>query len=703
MIVFGDLKIRNFLSFGDTETTIKLDRSPTTLITGKNGQGKSSIGEAFCFALTGKSFRGINKPALVNTTNQKACLVTLTFRKGDDEYTVKRGIKPNIFSITKNGTDMSEESDVRDMQEVLEGILGFDYGVLIKTILIGTANYKPFLQLTTPERRAIVDTLLNVGIYTKMGVINKVAITNWKVENDLLASKMTAAERLYESATTSYKNVVIAGKERLESLRTRLADAEKELSDLKVVPEPESFSLLYPSAKEAMRKLEDGYRRVSDIINKELSRRETLKVEIINREAADDKLKSLGERRDEVTYTPVHNIDAGIKTSLRAENTKISEELGAFKSQMMTLKETIDFFGEHDHCETCKQEISSSHSESIIAEKKILLSNLVVRYKELDTKRQENLDTLADIERKEQENQTRRSEVESTNAEIRRVNSEIDAAALRLETIKTNIERLNQTSIKLEDVESLRSGILESIQKERNNVDEDSVRSNRHAELLQEYNRYVNASASSVRNIQTIKGLIDEEMNSKDSKKFVEAIEDAKKEVDSVAEERKAHEYRKTVLDATAELLKDNGIKASVIKKYIPILNDLVNKYLEVMGAQYQIVLDENFNDSIKGRYKDEFTYLSLSQGERQRVDIAFLFATIKIGRMCSGIESNVLFLDEVADSSMDFDGCEAIFQIIESAYGDKNVLLVSHRVEMTDKCRSVIRLEKREGFTKII
>ena len=193
MIQFHEVTLKNFMSFGDSTTRVKLDRSPSTLITGKNGHGKSAVFEALCFCLFNKSFRGINKPALINTTNQKGMLVDVSFSHGESIYTVSRGIKPAVFTIKKNGEPLDEEAASKDQQVVLEQILGFGFPEFVKTIMLGHANFKPFMQLTTPERRQFVDAVLNLEVYTKMAKlhkenvaenINKIRDVNVKIMSD---------------------------------------------------------------------------------------------------------------------------------------------------------------------------------------------------------------------------------------------------------------------------------------------------------------------------------------------------------------------------------------------------------------------------------------------------------------------------------------------------------------------------------------
>ena len=134
MIHFKRVIVRNFLSVGDNPLTLELDRHPTTLITGSNGSGKSVlVSDSLTFALFGKSYRGINKPALINTLNQRESVVEIVFEKGQDVFTIIRGQKPNRLEIYKNGSALNEEAAIKDTQAYIEhDILGFDYNSFIR-------------------------------------------------------------------------------------------------------------------------------------------------------------------------------------------------------------------------------------------------------------------------------------------------------------------------------------------------------------------------------------------------------------------------------------------------------------------------------------------------------------------------------------------------------------------------------------------
>lgn len=158
----------------------------------------------------------------------------------------------------------------------------------------------------------------------------------------------------------------------------------------------------------------------------------------------------------------------------------------------------------------------------------------------------------------------------------------------------------------------------------------------------------------------------------------------------------------KEVLDVAAVLLKDGGIKAKIIKQYIPVINKLINKYLAIMELPVGFELDENFDETIKSRFRDVFSYASFSEGEKQKLDLAILFTWRAIAKMRNSSNANLLIMDEIFDSSLDVNGIEQLATIIESISGDSNVFIISHKESMMDKFTNIIRFEKVKDFSRI-
>ena len=184
MIIFKQISWRNFLSTGDQPTIISLDKSATTLIIGENGSGKSTILDALTFGLFGKPFRSINKSQLINTINEKGLIVEIDFSIGNKKFLVRRGINTNIFEILQDGKLLDQLANIRDYQEYLEKvILKLNYKSFTQIVLLGSSTFEPFMQLKQSDRRAIVEDLLDIQIFSSMNTILKQK--NSELKNDM--------------------------------------------------------------------------------------------------------------------------------------------------------------------------------------------------------------------------------------------------------------------------------------------------------------------------------------------------------------------------------------------------------------------------------------------------------------------------------------------------------------------------------------
>ena len=184
MIVFRYVRWKNLLSTGNYFTEIKLNNTSNTLVVGENGSGKSTMLDALCFGLFGKAFRNITKPNLLNSINNKDCVVEIEFDTGNKSYKIIRGIKPNIFEIWCDGVLVNQDAAVRDYQEYLEKfIIKLNYKSFTQIVILGSASFVPFMQLSNADRRAIIEDLLDIQIFSTMNGILKDKLSNNSLNN----------------------------------------------------------------------------------------------------------------------------------------------------------------------------------------------------------------------------------------------------------------------------------------------------------------------------------------------------------------------------------------------------------------------------------------------------------------------------------------------------------------------------------------
>jgi DNA repair exonuclease SbcCD ATPase subunit len=188
-------------------------------------------------------------------------------------------------------------------------------------------------------------------------------------------------------------------------------------------------------------------------------------------------------------------------------------------------------------------------------------------------------------------------------------------------------------------------------------------------------------------------------------------IDDEKKILKDLAKIAVGYVNEKTILleardiqDASYQLLKDTGIKTAIIREYLPVMNSLINRYLAMMDTYIKFELDENFNETIKSRFRDDFTYSSFSEGEKKKLDIAILFAWRQVARIKNSVNTNLLIMDEITDSSLDDSATESLLTMINSLESDTNVFIISHKGDiLNDKFHSVLKFEKRNDFSIIV
>ena len=224
MILFKAVRYKNILSTGNAWTEIILDKSKSTLIVGENGAGKSTMLDAIAFALYGKAFRNIKKPQLLNSINQKELMVELDFAISGNKYTIKRGIKPNIFEIWKNDQLLNQDASVRDYQAYLEEtILKMNYKSFGQVVVLGSSTFVPFMQLSAKDRREVIEDLLDIQIFTVMNTLlkervsgNKEEILEIKYQIDLLSNKIESAKEHNESIRQLKQTEVAKLKDKLK-------------------------------------------------------------------------------------------------------------------------------------------------------------------------------------------------------------------------------------------------------------------------------------------------------------------------------------------------------------------------------------------------------------------------------------------------------------------------------------------------------
>lgn len=571
MINFKILRYKNFLSSGNAFTTIDFTATPTTLVVGHNGAGKSTMLDALSFGLFGKPHRKISKPQLVNSINQKGTVVEVEFTIGKQNYKIVRGIKPNIFEIWVDGNMINQNSHAKEYQQVLEkNILKLTHKSFHQIVVLGSSSFVPFMQLNSGARREVIEDLLDINIFSKM--------------NGLLKEKMSIL-----------KEEIKDNGHQIEMVKTKINAQKKYLRDLS------ALNTAHRKEKE-------------DEINR-------LHLEISG-------LQDYNTLHMSIASTAIENVSKKLE-SLNTKKQKMIEFQSSFKSQIKSVVKEAKFFDENEHCPTCDQSIADELRE----EKKTAAKSRAKELNEAITKSKEEMDKYDALQKE--------------------LTSEMEEAR----DIQTTVNQNNQTISRLQkDIDRIRVEI----------------------EGMSDTNSEFATANEELEELNT-------DLNAKQDEKY------------KLNEQYSYHQV-------SGELLRDTGIKTKIIKQYIPVINTLTNQYLQTLDFFVHFDLNESFQETIRSRFRDNFSYDSFSEGEKQRIDLSLLFTWRQIAKMKNSVATNLLILDETFDSSLDDDGVDNLMKIIYSLGEETNVFVISHKAELEDaQFTRKLEFVKDKNFSKML
>ena len=569
MITFNKIKWKNFLSTGNSWTEIDFLKNNTNLIIGTNGSGKSTMLDALTFALFNKPFRKINKSQLVNTTNERECVVEIEFSVNSREYLVRRGIKPNIFDIEVNGNPLHREADDRVNQKTLESnILKVNYKSFTQIVILGSSTFVPFMQLGTSVRREVIEDLLDIRIFSAM-------------------------------------NSLIKDKVRIEREKTKSLDLKKENLGDKITMQ-----------KNFIKEMEDLGR---NNIESTKSKIKTLQIEvdthIEHNQLKESSISDLIKEQEEVS-------GSGEKL------VKLNNLKGKITQKVATITKEHKFFTEHTVCPTCSQNIEEEFRVNRIADVQNKAKDLKKGFKELE-------ETIKLEQDRERQFNKLSKEIIKLNNGISQNNTKVSGCQRQIRDLESEIQRF---------------------------TDQLANRNTEHEKL----------------------------------KEFKSNLKQTLEELSEIKEEIVHYDF-------AYSLLKDDGVKTKIIKKYLPFINQQVNRYLQLMDFYINFTLDEEFSETVKSPIHEDFSYSSFSEGEKMRIDLALLFTWREVARVKNSVNTNLLILDEIFDSSLDGFGTDEFLKIIRFVVKDANVFVISHKADLHDKFNSVTRFDKVKGFSRIV
>jgi len=393
MILFRNVKWKNLLSTGNYFTEIKLDSTSNTLIVGNNGSGKSTMLDPLCFALFGKAFRNINKPNLVNSINSKDTVVEVEFDTNGKSYKIVRGIKPNIFEIYQDSVLLNQDASVRDYQDYLEKfILKLNYKSFTQIVILGSASFTPFMQLSAADRRAIIEDLLDIQIFSSMNTVVKDKLSNNK---DLISNakhNIDVNQKIYE-VKKQHDN------EMKEDRTIRIKEYDAEISN--------NSQILQTLHGE----ITDLSEKISGLIESTVSQTE---------------------------------VESKIKKFTKLES-QIESNVSKFLSN-------IHFFKSNGSCPTCRQEIAVEFKETEIGTLNTKVADCQTGLSELRTKMEEEQRRLNVIKEVQKEIQKLQVEMATKNTTIKEVQKYIKRLQDEIKELQNTQNTQDSTELKeLED------------------------------------------------------------------------------------------------------------------------------------------------------------------------------------------------------------------------------------------------------------
>ena len=566
MIVFEKIRWKNFLSTGNKFTEIDLKKDQTTLIIGNNGAGKSTILDALTFVLFGKAFRKINKPQLINSTNEKDCSVEIEFSIGSISWKIIRGMKPNIFEIYRNGSPLDQSSSAVDQQKFLEqSVLKMNYRSFTQIVILGSSNFVPFMQLPAASRREVIEDLLDIKIFSSMNSIIKDKIRFLREDIHTLKLKKESLTDKVNMQKDFIDQLEKSGNENIDRKQIQI------------------FSLI-----------EDQGLLMND--------NQQLQFKIEELQCKTDDLSNIGDK-----LVKLNNLKG-----------KISQKVSAITKEHK-------FFSENMVCPTCTQTIEEEF----------------------------RLNRIKDA-------QTKEDELKSGFLELE-------------ETIKNEQKRERQFNTLLKEITNLTHEISQNNTK------------------ISEYQKQV-------RNLEDEIQKITDQLQNRNSEheKLESFIKNLEETQNNLIEQKELINY----YDFSYSLLKDGGVKTKIIKKYLPLINQQVNRYLQMLDFYINFTLDVEFNETVQSPIHEDFSYSSFSEGEKQRIDLALLFTWREIAKFKNSTSTNLLIMDEIFDSSLDGFGTEEFLKIIRYVIRDSNIFIISHKESLHDKFEATIRFEKVKNFS---
>ena len=681
-ITFEKVTWKNLLSYGNDVQTYNF-KSGIDLINAINGAGKSTVIESVFYALFGVPFRKIKKGSLVNDINKKKLLVELFFSIDEKKYKVKRGQKPNVFVIyeeveledgKKEFSEILEKATVKEYQDNFEDdILKIDETVFRQLISISSnmASSKPFMELTQREKEKLFQVVTDTSIFNHLSDKIKLKIQDAKIgqkeaeyKRDIIDNAIQSEEIMIEQAKKQNEDFENHHNDNIkqteESIRTSKENIQK-----------------YKDGIEKLRELKDDY--------------DSLNIDLI------------GEKQE------LTSIEMEMRMFNEGELDKIEEKYKKLLQDEDDRYFDLDYKKEEEHLEILQDEKIKAGSK--IREIGIIIKQIEAAKKgSIQCKSCDTVNYITDIDEEEvQKHDEFITECNDLESKVKELNKEFEAEKAKLQEIKEqekenhhqnkkDINSKKDKEIKLlrENQDEYKSEEREILKKEINKIQstmdaykEKLLKSKHIKATLQEHEDNLKFYENKLVELSSVKMIKIDEEPLKEKK---EQQKQHKKEVQTITKSIQDLNYLMNMLSDKGE----NNLKGQIIARTIPFLNKGINYFLEKFSLnEFNFIVDEQFKERIISR-ENNTEYNSLSNGQKMRISFSIMFSFLKLIEEKNGVSTNMLFLDEILDGSLDAAGREELLHILKDEFSEqKNIIIISHNQEIKEKVELFDRMIK--------
>lgn len=738
-LFFKSIKFSNILSYGASPVTIDISKGLTGIF-GDNGTGKSTIQDALCYGLYGKPYRDITIKSLLNRRNKKNLSVTINFSKDNDEFSIIRTMKPDSLTIIKNNTELSSLSAKKLNQEELDKILGIDYDLFKQVLSLSVNSNKPFISLPASKKREIIEQVFNIQIFGKMAEINKEKIKNIKKEIEFGQKNFELINQTLQTLKSKYIEIENAGKNFDINKTNKINELEESIKDK--YEELSSITLILNNLKDKVKDFNEGE---SDSIKKEIYDIEKSVSQYENSIYNNKKLlKNISNGIvDDVNVLTDNNILKLQISDIEIEIGNIDKEINKYSSyvdmvlhsnkgdtivdynkKIYELNRSMDILVSQidmivnklnkisnvegdSKCPECNSLITEDHKQSEINRFKSEIETLKNEYK---VKESDKITFEKELE------SYRRSKAEEFSSKIKELQDQKKAN-------KDKINELNNTINKA--IEDYKVTKVSSIEIENDDYTNKITKLNSDKKILNDkldtINKQQNIFSEIKINEYKITSLneniikLNKDLETVKTSKFEIDLSEMKKELQEKYNAMKKIKSDNDKLDSdydlylkTADILSDTGIKSYFFENLIPLLNEKINEYLKI----FEIPIIINFDKSMEAliysysNLQEPIEYMSHSEGEKKRVDMAILLSFISITKLLSNWDCNLLVIDELLDGAIDEKGLEKLVSSLKSiCENGHSVYVISHRLrnEFNEYFNHKLFIERRQyGFSTI-